>query len=167
MIGCQEEHKTIYLIDFSLSEKYTDEDGEALEEPAHSIFKGSISFCSQKVLNGGYPTLSDDIESLLYTMMYLLKTLPWLPPADMDFDDSQSKKDYVIKKKKELKAKDIFIGYPSVFLKIYNYIQTLAYSELPDYGFIKEIILNCFNSNFPRKIMGNWRPIVSKTDEVI
>jgi len=99
MIGCQDEYKTIYLIDFSLSEKYTDENGEILEEPAHSIFKGSISFCSQKVMNGRYPTLADDVESLLYSIMYLLKTLPWLPPNDMEFEDSKEKKEYVVDKK--------------------------------------------------------------------
>lgn len=44
MLGRKKNYKTIYLIDFSLSEKYVDKDGEILEEPAHSVFKGSISF---------------------------------------------------------------------------------------------------------------------------
>lgn len=44
MLGTEKDYKTVYLIDFSLSEKYVDEDGEPLEEPAHSVFKGSISF---------------------------------------------------------------------------------------------------------------------------
>jgi serine/threonine protein kinase len=44
MLGLKGDYKTVYLIDFSLAEKYTDQDGEPLEEPAHSVFKGSISF---------------------------------------------------------------------------------------------------------------------------
>lgn len=44
MLGTERDYKTVYVIDFSLSEKYVDEDGEPLEEPAHSVFKGSISF---------------------------------------------------------------------------------------------------------------------------
>ena len=44
MIGNKKDYRNVYLIDFSLSELYVDEDGEALEEPAHSVFKGSISF---------------------------------------------------------------------------------------------------------------------------
>mmetsp|Transcript_39834 Transcript_39834/g.45707 ORF Transcript_39834/g.45707 Transcript_39834/m.45707 type:complete len:85 (-) Transcript_39834:438-692(-) len=55
LLGRKKDYKTVYLIDFSLSEKYVDSDGEPLEEPAHSVFKGSISFCSRKVLNGQYP----------------------------------------------------------------------------------------------------------------
>lgn len=94
------DYKTVYLIDFSLSEKYVDEDGEPLEEPAHSVFKGSISFWSRKVLNGQYPWRADDIESLLFSMMYVLNGhLPWLPRPDMVFNDAKEKKDYVIKQK--------------------------------------------------------------------
>mmetsp|Transcript_32996 Transcript_32996/g.32347 ORF Transcript_32996/g.32347 Transcript_32996/m.32347 type:complete len:224 (-) Transcript_32996:493-1164(-) len=159
MIGCKDDYKTVYLIDFSLSEKFTDENDEPLEEPAHSIFKGSISFCSIRVLKGGYPTLADDIESLLYSVMYLLKALPWLPSEDMEFEDSKAKKDYVINKKKKLEPKEIFLGYPSVFYKIYNEIRYLNYSESPDYDRIKEIIVESFTKNFPKKQFGIWRPI--------
>ena len=134
MIGNKKDYRNVYLIDFSLSELYVDEDGEALEEPAHSVFKGSISFWSVKTLNGRYPWRADDLESLLYSMMYILKgTLPWLPPTDMKFEDAKSKKDFVVKTKKELTTQEIFIGYPSVFMKIYNYIQTLEFTETPNY----------------------------------
>jgi serine/threonine protein kinase len=140
MLGLKGDYKTVYLIDFSLAEKYTDQDGEPLEEPAHSVFKGSISFWSRKVLNGSYPSLIDDIESLLYTIMYLLKPLPWLPPQNMKFEDSKEKKDYVISRKKKLKTKEIFIGFPSVFAKVYDHIKTVGYSEMPDYGIIKTLL---------------------------
>jgi hypothetical protein len=67
-------------------------------------------------------------------MMYILKgQLPWLPPTGMEFKDAQEKKDYVIKQKKTIKAHETFIGYPSVFMKIYDYIQTVGYVEDPDY----------------------------------
>lgn len=88
MLGKAKDYRTVYLIDFSLSEKYVDEDGEPLEEPAHTVFKGSISFCSRKVLNGQYPSRVDDLESLLYSMMYVLKgTLPWLPSPATEASD--------------------------------------------------------------------------------
>lgn len=140
MLGLKGDFKTVYLIDFSLAEKYTDQDGEPLEEPAHSVFKGSISFCSRRVLKGGYPSLADDIESLLYSIMYLLKPLPWLPPQDLIFEDSKEKKDYVISRKKELRTKEIFIGYPSVFCKVYEHIKTIGYSETPDYEYLKSLL---------------------------
>lgn len=90
MLGKRNDFKTVYLIDFSLSEKYVDEDGEPLEEPAHTVFKGSISFCSRRVLLGQYPARADDLESLLYSMMYILKgTLPWLPNASAEERDSR------------------------------------------------------------------------------
>ena len=100
LLGRMKDYKSVYLIDFSLSEKYVDEDGEPLEEPAHSVFKGSISFWSRKVLNGQYPWRADDLESLLYSMMYILNGhLPWLPRSDMTFSDAKEKKDFVIKQK--------------------------------------------------------------------
>lgn len=67
---------------------------------------------------------------------------------------------------KNMKPKDIFIGYPSVFYKVFQHLEFLAYSEIPDYGFIKETILNSFNANFPNKILGNWKPINKFDNEV-
>lgn len=164
MLGTEKDYKTVYLIDFSLSEKYVDEDGEPLEEPAHSVFKGSISFWSRKVLNGQYPTRADDLESLLYSMMYILKgQLPWLPKADVEFVDSKAKKDFVIKLKRSLKERDIFIGYPSVFVKFYESVSKLCYGEDPDYEYLKNCIQESLEENCPGIMLGEWEPFRSKS----
>ena len=159
MLGRYSRYRDVYLIDFSLSEKYVDDDGEVLEEPAHSVFKGSISFCSKKVLDGKYPWRADDIESLLYSMMFMLKgTLPWLPPLGMEFKDSKDKKDFVIELKRSLKSRDVFIGYPSVFLKIFKEIEHLSFTDEPDYESIKSHIMASIDSNFSGINIGEFEP---------
>lgn len=164
LLGVKEDYKRIYLIDFSLSEKYVDEDGEPLEEPAHSVFKGSISFCSRKVLKGQYPSRADDLESLLYSMMYILRgQLPWLPPPGVVFDDPKEKKEYVIKQKKNLKDRDIFIGFPSVFMKIYQQLMLLGYEDTPDYNTLKKLIKDSLCANCNTTKVGEWEPFQSRT----
>jgi hypothetical protein len=160
-------YKNINLIDFSLSEEFVDEEGEVVEEPAHSVFKGSISFWSRRVLTGGYPCRRDDVESLIYSMMYILKgTLPWLPDALHVFSNSDEKKQFVIKLKRSLKIEDIFIGYPSVFINVYKHIEELDFTGEPDYEAIKAAILQSLITNFPDKTMEDWEPFKWKGAKV-
>ena len=79
---------TIYLIDYGLAHKYLDlSTGDHLKMPTTSNFKGSISYCSLNLLNKQCilfsfifldPSRRDDIESLIYVILFLMfGQLPW------------------------------------------------------------------------------------------
>ena len=80
--------KIIYLIDFGLSHSYIDPlTNQHMSHPLKVNFKGSISYCSKNLLekkcnyiliNFLDPSRRDDLESLIYVILYLLNgELPW------------------------------------------------------------------------------------------
>lgn len=67
----------------------------------------------------------------------------------LELSDPKYKKDWVIAQKKALRPRDIFIGYPSVFQRFYSHLQTISFSEEPDYGYLKQITKEALIGNFP------------------
>ena len=62
----------VVLIDFGMAQKYTDEDGEHLNDKEMSKFGGNLIFSSYEVLNFRRPSRRDDLIMLSYFLIYLL-----------------------------------------------------------------------------------------------
>ena len=69
----------IYLIDFGLSCKYLNEDGSHNAKEFINKFSGNFMFASLNSCRGNTKSRRDDIQSILYIMIYLLNknSLPW------------------------------------------------------------------------------------------
>lgn len=70
----------IYLIDFGLSVPYVDDNNTHLPQLQHNYntVVGTALFASINAHHGKNLSRRDDIESLVYTLVYLLTgTLPW------------------------------------------------------------------------------------------
>ena len=61
------------LIDFGICSKYLDDDGNHIKKERTNKFRGSIEFCAADVLAQLLPTRKHDLESLMYTILILLK----------------------------------------------------------------------------------------------
>lgn len=69
----------IYLIDFGISSKYMDDDGNHIKLEEDVKFKGNIVFSSKNAFIGKTLSRRDDIISLMYLMIYLIDSkLRWL-----------------------------------------------------------------------------------------
>ena len=127
--GCTE--KRVYLIDFGLSDLY-------ISNKKHIVnFKtklkvGTEQFMSNNIYNGGNDySRRDDIISILYTVIYLIKgRLPW----------SNFTKKY--NTKSTFTSEEVCLGIPSVFKKLLDYAYSLKFEERPDYSYmIRELKL--------------------------
>lgn len=69
----------ISLIDFGLSYKFVDESGYHNEHTYLRHFSGNFLFASQNACRGYFKSRRDDLESLMYIMIYLYneQSLPW------------------------------------------------------------------------------------------
>ena len=69
----------VYLIDFGLSCKYLNEDGSHNTKEFINKFSGNFMFASLNSCRGNTKSRRDDIQSILYIMIYLLNknSLPW------------------------------------------------------------------------------------------
>lgn len=72
------EKNNIYLIDFGLSKRYTDTNGKHILFKTGKSLAGSVNFSSINVQKGYEASRRDDLESILYIMVFLLKGhIPW------------------------------------------------------------------------------------------
>jgi len=69
----------IYLIDFGLASQYLNENGQHIKPTKnYNSVVGTALFASINAHQGCEISRKDDIESLMYTLIYLLiGTLPW------------------------------------------------------------------------------------------
>lgn len=80
--------------------------------------------------------------------------------------DPKYKKEYVIAQKKKLKTKDIFIGFPSVFAKYYEYLHPLGFSDEPDYAILKNLLKQSLYDNFGKVKVGEFEPFRSRQAKI-
>ena len=69
----------LYLIDFGLSQSFVDAEGKHLEKEYVRKFSGNFLFASLNSCRGNNKSRRDDLESVMYIMVYLLNDnyLPW------------------------------------------------------------------------------------------
>lgn len=111
----------IFLIDFGLCKKYL-KDNVHIENKKISKILGTPTFVSVNIHNLNQPSRRDDLESMVYTMMYLYYgSLPWLDEEDVD----------VIKRKKIELMTDKSIE--TCFIDMLHSIRLMKFEEKPNY----------------------------------
>jgi serine/threonine protein kinase len=131
----------IVLIDFGIAEKYFDSNSNHKLRKL-LVFQGNIAFCSENVACGISPSRRDDIESLCYLAIYLIKKkLPWIAETNIN-------KNIEIR----LSSKQRFFKtIPIEFKKLLEYTQSLKFEEEPDYPYISHLI-NLYRKNVRERI---------------
>lgn len=82
--------ETVYLIDFGISQPFLDENGQHIPWKKTNTFSGNFMFASANTCEGIVKSRRDDIESLVYIVIYLLTgQLPW-----DDFEDRFDENDF-------------------------------------------------------------------------
>ena len=103
---------SLYLVDYGLSQKYIDNNKNHYQYLINKKFVGTIRYASRHTLNTERYSRRDDLESLIYVLVYLYKgELPWQNPNDL------------------------FKDMPKVFQFIYKNICALEFEEESPYEF--------------------------------
>jgi serine/threonine protein kinase len=114
----------LYIIDFGLCKKYLKEDVHIENKRINKIL-GTPTFISINIHDLNEPSRRDDLESMIYTLMYLyFEKLDWV-----DFDDIN---DIKRAKEKILHHENV----PPVFKELLNYIRRLKFDEVPNYEYL-------------------------------
>jgi len=115
---------TIFLIDFGLCKKYLKNDAH-VENKKISKILGTPAFVSVNIHKLNQPSRRDDLESMVYTIMYLYYgSLPWLYDEDVD----------VIKSKKIDIINDTNV--PTRFVDMLRSIRLIKFEEKPNYDYL-------------------------------
>jgi serine/threonine protein kinase len=147
MMGRNEFNDVLYLIDFGLSKKYIDpKTGEHVKFKNNHRLNGTARFASIHALEGYELSRRDDLESLCYVLVYLLKgNLPW---TRIKNKNKYEKYKVILNMKKKM-SEDILIGDKnnSEFIDFLKYCRNLKFEEAPDYNYLRGLMTKCISKN--------------------
>ena len=127
--------KNIFLIDFGFSKKIIVESGvktSHIKKKQISNIIGSPNFISINVHKLIEPSRRDDIESMIYVLLYL--TMDILPWAEASNENTRILKENLIYNSTYNST------YNKTYINILIYIKTLQFEEQPDYNYIISMI---------------------------
>ena len=122
----------LFLIDFGMARTYIDDKTNAhrSNKMRTSGIIGTPRYVSINVHDGCEPSRRDDLISIMYVLVYLVKgRLPWKAAASPEL---------VAEMKKTILPEDLFFEMPSSYLEIFKYLSSMSYEEAPKYSHIIE-----------------------------
>ena len=124
----------LYLIDFGLSKYVRDSDGKHISANNRKRLTGTPRYASISNHKGRDQGRKDDLESLGFVLLYLLKgSLPW-QEVSSDYDKIMEMKQSM------LRSESLFANTPSCFKQYFKYIATLGFPDRPDYGHMRDLL---------------------------
>ena len=134
----------IYIIDFGLAKKFmSSRTGKHAKFVINKKWSGTSRFASANSLRGVAQSRRDDLESLCYLLLYLMKgNLPW----DNVYGINENEEILLIYKiKKYMKPELLFMNLPKETAEFFNYCKKLEFEQKPDYNYLKNLLLNILN----------------------
>ena len=138
VLGRGEQHSQVFLIDFGISKVYKDNYGRHIPWREKKSFIGTARYASLAAHEGFEISRKDDLESLGYVLLFLLKGfLPW---QNMNVSEKDKCKK-VGELKAGLKPEELYKDLPDEFVKYMNYVKGLSFKQNPDYNFLKGLFI--------------------------
>tara|TARA_Y100000768_G_scaffold125749_3_gene93227 strand:+ start:2124 stop:2978 length:855 start_codon:yes stop_codon:yes gene_type:complete len=131
----------LYLIDYGLSRCYIQK-GKHIELNTGRSIVGTTRYISVNIHKGLTPSRRDDMESIGYTLLYLLsKQLPW---QGLPIDNFEEKTKLVCKIKDDESLWELFQDIPGEFITFIIYCRKLKYDEMPNYKYLCGLLSNLY-----------------------
>ena len=124
---------TIYLIDFGLSCSYWE---NGLTTKHYKLknglnFVGTLRYASLNSHKGIRQGRRDDLESMLYILIYFLKgKLPW---QDIKVKQKEERHKLIFQTKSKVAIESLCEDLPSEFVELLKYVKSLQFDEKPYY----------------------------------
>lgn len=144
LTGIEDHSEDFFLIDFGISKCYRDPKGRHLIFRENKPFIGTMRYASIHSHMGVELSRRDDLESLGYVLLYLLRGyLPW-----QNVEAKTKEKTYQVGKiKSKLKNTELCKDLPQEFTMYFDYVKELEFSESPDYEYLRGLFAGCAKNN--------------------
>jgi serine/threonine protein kinase len=144
MFGIDEHTDDLYIMDFGLSKKWY-VDGDHISFKTGRTMIGTARYASLNIHFGAEPSRRDDMESVGYMLVYLIKgSLPW---QGLKKKTKENPIDKIGEKKMMVSVDSLCEGLPDCFHKYINYTRNLQFTEKPDYDYLRELFVESAKKN--------------------
>lgn len=124
-------NNTITLIDFGLAKRFLDEHGDHIPLIQKRGLTGTPRYCSVNALAGLEQSRRDDLEALLYVLIYLYNgALPW---SGVKGDTRSQNHARILHLKKTTDLAALCGQAPPVMERSLRYVRSLDFAEMPSY----------------------------------
>jgi serine/threonine protein kinase len=129
LLNSDNSFEDIFLIDFTFCKKYINSNKEHISEKKINKLIGSVNYVSLNVHDLIEPSRRDDLESVVYILIYLYF-------GKLDWEYSMRIKDIYDMKKNIISNENV----PECFKNMIMYIRTLGFDERPNYFYFMEFL---------------------------
>ncbi|CAD8047356.1 unnamed protein product [Paramecium primaurelia] len=167
LMGRGNDSQQVYIVDFGISKKFRN-NNQHIQFQENRPFIGTTRYASISAHKGYELSRKDDLESLGYVFIYLLRgNVPW---QNIVSQSDKEKIKLVGKFKMELELKDLCKGLPSEFQRYLDYVYKLKFTSTPDYKYLLDLfqkIAKQNNISFDRKFdwMDNQTSSTKSSDQ--
>jgi serine/threonine protein kinase len=143
LVGLGNRASIVHIIDFGLSRCYRDSrTGIHITAARHDSLTGTARYASRNAMKGLEQSRRDDLESLGYVWMYLLRgSLPWQGIPARTQDEKMAK---ILEVKLATPFESLCAGFPAEFLRYFEIIVDLAFDEEPNYAELRHMFRELF-----------------------
>lgn len=137
LVGRGALQKTVFVVDFGIAREYWNSETQTyMPFRQGRRLTGTPAFASINNHLGVVPGRRDDLESLVYMLIYFIcGSLPWLT-SDYEKLSSSS----ILAHKVDTTIKVLCLGIPSKITTMLIYSCNLAFSEDPDYDYLRSLL---------------------------
>ena len=133
MIGSDNKND-LYIMDFGLAKSYLKANGEH-EDYGIAHVVGTAEYASLNCHKRRTQSRADDLESLAYTLLFLLQgSLPW--------QNGRCNFHNVYPEKAASTPYGLFHGHSVAFARLLTHARTLAFKDEPDYSYLMDLFEN-------------------------
>jgi len=156
LIGLGTRKCFIYIIDFGLATRFINsKTKEHIAYREGNKLTGTARYASLNAHMGIEQSRRDDLESLGFLLMYLLRgSLPW---QNLKLNTNEEKYDAVKEMKRHTTIEELCKGYPKEFEMYLNCCRGYEFYEKPDYEGLRKLFRDLFiKSKYEYDYMYDW-----------
>uniref|UniRef100_A0A6C0EW16 non-specific serine/threonine protein kinase n=1 Tax=viral metagenome TaxID=1070528 RepID=A0A6C0EW16_9ZZZZ len=134
LFGLDDKCNQLYLIDFGFSKKYMKSDGIThIDITTNKTLIGTPNFVSINMHEGIEPSRRDDLESVGYVMIYLLRATTKCGEWSGNGDELQNNSYNIQSYKESIERNDRI---PNVIKQYLSYCRNVGFEQTPDYEYL-------------------------------
>ena len=139
LFGTGHHENELFLIDFGLSKRYRDEETHVhLPFAIHKSLTGTPRYATIGAHCGLEPSRKDDLESIGYILVYLLKgSLPW---QGIHCADAKMKYKLIGEMKLSTPVELLCHGCPVEIASFLAYTRSIPFAERPNYDYLRQLL---------------------------